>query len=478
MKLYKYLIKDAANTSNYKTVTSPFSGKHIAKIEIADELGIEQSLRNSVEYYDKIMKNMPAYKRAEILNNVVKQMQENHEDLSKTIALEGGKPINDARAEVTRAINTIETCANVALNIHGQQINMEKTEKGVNHIAYTIKQSLGPVLAISAFNHPVNLIAHQLGTAFAAGNTIILKPATSTPLSAHKMVNYFFNAGLDKGVISLLTVSGKDMDKVVKDDRIKFITFIGSSKVGWEIRKKAYNGVRMAFEHGGTAVCTLDKKADLEEALPKIVKSAYYHAGQVCVSTQNLFIHEDIYDLVIENLKEKVSNLVTGDPLNDSTEVGPLIENSELSRIDKWVNEAVEEGAEVIVGGNKLVNQCYQPTIIANVNRKMKIYKEEIFGPILNVIKYREIEDPINAINNNPYCFQDSIFTKDIDLALHYAKNIRTKAVMINEGTAYRVDWMPFGGTMDSGLGFGGVEHSVEDMMEEKLIMINSMYKS
>jgi len=477
MDTYNLLIKDAKSTSDYNSVYSPYNGQEIAKVEIANDAAIEQALQNSMISYEEIMFKMPSHKRATILRNVAKQIKENHEDLSSTIAKEGGKPITDARAEVTRAINTVETCAQVALDIHGEQINMDRTEKGENHIAYTIKQSLGPVLAISAFNHPVNLIAHQVATAFAAGNTVIIKPATTTPISAHKIVSYFINAGLDERVISFLNVSGSKMEKVVTDKRIKFITFIGSSKVGWEIRKKANNGVKMAFEHGGTAVCTIDKNADLEKTIPKVVKSAFYHAGQVCVSTQNLFVNEYVYNDVLEKLKDEVSKLKTGNPIDSNTDVGPLIQESEVNRVKDWIDEAVKNGAEIICGGEVKENQCIEPTLLINVNQEMKIFQEEVFGPVLNIIKYKEIDEPIRAINDNKYCFQDSIFTQDIDTAIYYAKNIRTKAVMINEGTAFRVDWMPFGGTMDSGLGFGGVKYSIEDMMEEKLIMINSKYK-
>ncbi len=477
MDTYSLLVKNAKSTSNYNSVYSPYDMAEIAKVEVADEKAIEQALQNSMISYEEVMFNMPSHKRVEILRKVANQIKKNHEDLSITIAKEGGKPINDARAEVTRAINTVETCAQVALEIHGEQINMDRTEKGENHIAYTTKQSLGPVLAISAFNHPVNLIAHQVATAFAAGNTVVIKPATTTPISAHKIVSYFINAGLDERVISLLNVSGSKMEKVVTDKRIKFITFIGSSKVGWEIRKKANNGVRMAFEHGGTAVCTIDKNADLDKAIPKVVKSAFYHAGQVCVSTQNLFVHEYIYNEVLNRLKDEVSKLKTGDPTDSNTDVGPLIQESEVNRVKDWIDEAFKNGAEIISGGKIKGNQCIEPTLLVNVNQEMKIFQEEVFGPVLNIIKYKDIDEPISSINSNKYCFQDSIFTQDIDIAMYYAKNIRTKAVMINEGTAFRVDWMPFGGTMDSGLGFGGVKYSVEDMMEEKLIMINTKYK-
>lgn len=472
----KIKIKHADSTNNFQDVVSPYSGNIIANMELADDKAVEQALVNSVDYYNSVMKDMPAHKRAYILNNVAKQIKENHEDLSMIIAQEGGKPLKDARAEVTRAINTIETCAMVALSIHGEEIRMDRTPSGENHTAFTIKQSIGPVLAISAFNHPVNLIAHQLATAFAAGNTVILKPSSSTPISAYKIVEYFENAGLDSGVISFLGISNEQADKIVSDKRIKFITFIGSSRVGWGIRRKAHNGVRMAFEHGGTAVCTVDKSANLDKAIPKIAKHAFYHAGQVCVSTQNVFVHSDIYDTFLERLIAETKKIKTGDPTDSETEVGPLIRSSEVDRVVSWVNEAVSEGAKVEYGFENIGNQCLTPTIITNVKTNMKIFKDEVFGPTVNILKFNDLQEPIDAINDNEYCFQDSIFAQDIDVAMHYARNISTKAVMINEGTAFRVDWMPFGGTADSGLGFGGVKHSIEDMMDEKMIMINSSY--
>lgn len=476
MNTYQLKIKNSISTNDYIEVVSPYSGDVIAKMESADDKAIELALQNSVEYYNKIMKVMPAHKRADILNKVAKQIQDNHEELSMTIANEGGKPLTDARAEVSRAINTVETCAQVTLTIHGEQINMDRTPKGENHTAFTIKQSIGPVLAISAFNHPVNLIAHQLATAFAAGNTVILKPSTTTPISAYKIVEYFENAGLDSGVISFLIISNKQADKLVSDKRLKFITFIGSSRVGWGIRRKAHDGVRMAFEHGGTAVCTVDKSANLDKSIPKIVKHAFYHAGQVCVSTQNVFVHEDLYNTFLERLITETKKIKTGDPTDSATEVGPLIRSGQVDRVVNWVNEAVSEGAKIEYGFENIGNQCLTPTIITNVSTDMKIFKDEVFGPTVNIIKYSNLQEPIDAINNNKYCFQDSIFSQDIDVAMHYARNISTKAVMINEGTAFRVDWMPFGGTSDSGLGFGGVKHSIEDMMDEKMIMINSSY--
>jgi acyl-CoA reductase-like NAD-dependent aldehyde dehydrogenase len=474
MEILSLKIKNAKATNQFKDIKSPYSGELIAKMEIADDTAIDQALSNSCEYYEQIMSQMPAHKRAEILNNVAKQVKENLEELSMCIALEGGKPLTDARAEVIRAVNTFETCANAALSVHGEEIRMDRTPKGENHIAFTIKQSIGPVLAISAFNHPVNLIAHQLGCAFAAGNTILLKPASTTPISAYKIVQFFENAGLDSGVISFLSISGSQADKIISDKRIKYINFIGSSKVGWGIRRKAHNGTRMAFEHGGTAVCTVDKFANLDKAISKIVKHGYYHAGQVCVSTQNVFVHSSLYDEFLQGLIGETQKLKTGDPTNSTTDVGPLITQDEVARVEEWVKGSVAQGAKIEIGFENIGNQCLTPAIITNVTPQMKIFGSEVFGPTLNILRYDNLQEPIDAINNNDFCFQDAIFTQDIDVAMHYAKSISSKAVMINEGTAFRVDWMPFGGTKDSGLGFGGVIHSIEDMMEEKMIMINN----
>lgn len=474
MEKYSLRVHNAKPTDDWGEIKSPFDGKSIAQIERGNNHTIEQALQNAQFYFEHTMKKMPAWKRAEIIRAVATEMEHNVEDLAQTIALEGGKPKKDARVEVIRAINTMRMSAEEAVRLNGEQITMDRAKGSENHTAYTVKQGVGPVLAISAFNHPVNLICHQVATAFAAGNTVIVKPASQTPISAIKIVNFFKKAGLPDGVISLLMIPGKETEKVVTDKRIKFITFIGSAEVGWNLQKIIQPGVRMELEHGGTAVCVLDKMARLDRAVPAIVKGGFYHAGQVCVSTQIVYVHDSIYKEFMDDFTEQVGQLKTGDATDESTDVGPIISKYELDRVDEWVMESISQGAKLRKGGHRINSSCYAPTILENVTTDMKVYKQEVFGPVVSVIRYTDLEDIIRTVNRTNYSFQTSIFTQDIDTAMFYAKNIETKACIINDHTAFRVDWMPFGGAKESGLHVGGVKYSIEDMTEEKLIVMKN----
>jgi acyl-CoA reductase-like NAD-dependent aldehyde dehydrogenase len=474
MDTFNLFIKDANPTGNFNVIRTPFDGAEIASIEKADSTAVEQAFVNAEYYFEKVMKRMPAHEKARILYKVSELMINEHEDLSMTIALEGGKPLADARIEVTRAINTVKMSGDEALQLNGQQLTMDRSAGTENHIAFSIRQPLGVVLAISAFNHPVNLICHQVATAIAAGNTCLVKPASTTPISCLKMAKLFQKAGLPDGVINVLTISGSETDKIISDKRIRFVSFIGSGEVGWNIRKKIHNGVGCAFEHGGTAVAVVDKLADLGKAIPALVKGGYYHAGQVCVSTQIIYAHEDIYDDFVVRFKESVSKLITGDPTLSETQVGPLIRNQETDRVELWINEAIEQGAKLSMGGHRISNSTFEPTILENVTEGMRVWKEEIFGPVVCIIKYNDLEEVICAINHKPFSFQNCIYSQDIDVAMHFARSIETKACMINEHTAFRVDWMPFGGSKESGLSMGGIRYSIEEMTEEKMIIIKN----
>ncbi len=477
MEKYYLRVHNAISTNNWVELKSPYDGKTIALVEKGNDTTIEQALKNAHFHFEHTMKKMPAWKRAEILRIVADQIEQNVEELAHTIALEGGKPKKDARVEVIRAINTTRMSAEEAIRLDGEQLTMDRAKGSENHTAFTIRQGVGPVLAISAFNHPVNLICHQVATAFAAGNTVIVKPASQTPISAIKILDFFIKAGLPEGVISLLMIPGKETEKVVTDSRIKFITFIGSAEVGWNLQKIIQPGVRLELEHGGTAVCIVDKKARIDRAILSIVKGSFYHAGQVCVSTQNLYLHNTIYDDFMAIFTEKVGLLKTGDATDENTDVGPIISKYELDRVDSWVMEAIQQGAKLRKGGHRISESCYTPTILENVSPEMKVYNKEVFGPVVNIIRYDDLEDVVKTVNMTEYSFQTSIFTQDIDTAMYYAKNVETKACIINDNTAFRVDWMPFGGAKESGLHVGGVKYSIRDMTEEKLVVMKNYYK-
>lgn len=461
----------ANSTENYREVRSPYDGRLVGKVEVPDTAGIEQAISNAVDYFDSIMKRMPAYKRAEILYSVAEMLKRDHEMLAHLVAAEGGKPVKDARIEVTRAANTVKMSADEALALNGEQLTMDRAKGSENHIAFTVKQPLGPVLAISAFNHPVNLICHQVATAFAAGNTVIVKPASNTPLSCLQICEYFTKAGLPEGIINVLPVSGSKIEPLISDSRIRFVTFIGSAEIGWKIPKLVAPGTGYALEHGGTAVAVVDCDADLSRTIPSIVKGGFYHAGQVCVSTQNVFIHEEIYPTVKDLLIKATEKLISGDPNHDLTDVGPIITENELQRVLDWLDEAKSMGANILIGGNK-VNNCIEPTIVENTHYNMKIMNSEVFGPVININPYNDLNDIIRKCNSTPFSFQNAIYSQDIDKAMHFALEIDSKAVIINDSTAFRVDWMPFGGSKDSGFRVGGIKYSIEDVTEEKLIVI------
>lgn len=465
-------IKNARPTDQLLEVKSPFDGSLIGTVEKADTPALEQALHNAHESFETIMRTMPAWKRAEILYAVADQIKAHHEELSLLIAQEGGKPLKDARVEVTRAINTVRMSGNEALQMNGEQLTMDRSQGTENHLAFSIRQGIGPTLAISAFNHPVNLTCHQVATAFAAGNSVIVKPASQTPLSALRLVDFFRNAGLPEEVISVAIVGGKDTEQLVQDSRIKFITFIGSAAVGWEIEKKKHAGTRLSLEHGGTATAIVDKHADLSKAIPSIIRGGFYHAGQVCVSTQNVYVHEDLYEEVLQGLVEKATLLKVGDATEEDTDIGPIINGKEKERILRSIQEALSMGAHLALGGKEAGPSTVEATILTHTTMNMSVMNSEIFGPVISVVPYTDIDEVIHTMNKTPFSFQAAIYTQDINVALSNAKKIDAKSVMINDSTAFRVDWMPFGGGKESGLGMGGVKNSIHEMSEEKLIVV------
>lgn len=457
---------------SYYIVKSPFDSSPVAEIEKSDAQTVEQAFCNAEYYFGRVMKRMPAYERAEILYGVARLISENIEDLARTIALEGGKPIKDARVEAIRAVNTVKMSADCALSLNGEQITMDRAPGSEEYLAYTTLEPIGPILAISAFNHPVNLICHQVATAIAAGNTVLVKPASQTPVSCFKIIRFFHEAGLPEGIINILTVPGSAMDGIVADPRLRFISFIGSADVGWNLSKRIAPGVRLALEHGGTAASIVTQSADALYAAQRLTKGAFYHAGQVCVSTQLIFAHDDIYEDFLTHFIPAVESLSTGDPTKESTDVGPLIARAELERVARAVAEAQLAGANALTGAGKMLFNCYSPTVLEGVTPDMEVFTSEIFGPVVSVIKYTDIKEVERLLNSSHFSFQTSIFTRDIDEAMSYAREIEQRTVIINDHTAFRVDWMPFGGSKHSGLGTGGVKYSVRDLLEEKLTVI------
>ena len=453
-------------------VRSPYDGHLIKEVDLDDETRIEQALTTAEELEQK--KPLPIPERIFILNKTADLVEAKAEEFARQSAEEGGKPLIDSRIELTRAVQGIREAANSIGQLTGHEIPMNLTPSSMNRMAFTTREPIGIVAAISAFNHPFNLIVHQVIPGVAVGCPVIVKPARTTPLSCLNLVNCLYEAGLPKEWVQVIICKGSQAEKFATDPRVSFLTFIGSGKVGWSLRSKLAEGARCALEHGGAAPVIVEPDADIDDALPLLAKGGFYHAGQVCVSVQRIFVHEDIVESFSSKLVAIAKNLVVGDPTDEKTEVGPLIEEGEVDRIHNWVEEAKKAGGKILTGGNKIGKTCYEPTVILNPPYDINVSQCEIFGPVINIYSYKNRNEAIKFANDVPFSFQAAVFTNDINAALESAKDLNAAAIMINDHTAFRVDWMPFAGRKSSGLGVGGILPSMIEMTEEKLIVFRS----
>lgn len=455
-------------------VFCPFDNTLIKEIPFNTALEVENALTQANNLYNQHPHGLPAYQRIEILEKLVVLITKQQEEIVKLATQEGGKPYQDSKVEILRAINGVKLAAQAILQLHGEQIPMGLTPSSENRLAFTTKEPIGVVVAISAFNHPFNLIVHQVATAVAAGCPVIVKPALTTPLSCIKFINLLEEAGLPENWAQVLICEDGLAEKLATDKRVAYLTFIGSAKVGWHLRSKIAAGTRIALEHGGVAPVIVEEDTNFKELIPAIVKGGFYHAGQVCVSVQRVFVHQKILNEVADKLVAEAKKLIVGNPLNEQTQVGPLILPREINRIESWINEAVSEGAKLLCGGKRISETCFEPTILLNPNKNSLVSTQEIFGPVICLYGYTETNEAIAQANALPYAFQAAVFTQNADKALSIAKQINASAVMINDHTAFRVDWMPFGGRNESGIGVGGIQYTINEMLQDKLVVMRT----
>ncbi len=455
-------------------ICNPFDQSVIEELPFEEEELVFDKLEAAHRLFQDQSKQLPKYERIQILERLADKILDDAERFAQEAAAEGGKPIVDSRVEIARAIDGIKIAIRELTQLKGEEITMGITPSSMNRMAMTMRQPRGVVLALSAFNHPFNLIIHQAIPAIAVGCPVLVKPALTTPLSARTLVNLLHEAGLPEEWCQFVFCSNEVSGKLVSDPRVSFLTFIGSEKVGWILRSQLAPGATCALEHGGLAPVIFDKSADIETSLPLLVKGGYYHAGQVCVSVQRVYVDQSIAPIFIEKFTEQVQALSTGSQLEDLTEVGPLILPREVDRVHDWVSEALASGAVKTIGGEKISDTCYQPTVLVNPDETAQVSQNEIFGPVVCIYTYDTLDEAIQRANGPDVSFQSSIFTKDIDTAFKAAKSLNALAVMINDHTAFRVDWMPFGGTKKSGLGVGGIGYTMKDMTLEKLLVFKS----
>lgn len=455
-------------------VHAPYDDALLQSLPTTDEATALAALETAFQLHRNRAGWLDAATRMRVLERFALLVGERVDALARQAAAEGGKPLKDSLIEVERAVTGVHVAIAEIANLTGTEIPMGLDAASANRFAHTFREPRGVVLAISAFNHPFNLIIHQVITAIAAGCPVLVKPARATPLSCRSVVEMLTEAGLPDGWCQFLITTNEVTETLVGDSRVAYLTFIGSARVGWHLRSKLAAGATCALEHGGAAPVIVDATADLAASIAPLVRGGFYHAGQVCVSVQRIYLERSIAEAFQRAFVGAANELRSGDPLDAATDVGPLISKREVDRVASWVNEAVEAGAQLLCGGKKLSDTVYAPTVLLNPPDDARVSQEEIFGPVVCLYTYDDIDDAIARANAPDVYFQASIFTNDLQLALRASRELNGMAVMVNDHTAFRVDWMPFGGHGKSGLGVGGIGYSMREMSIERMVVFRS----
>jgi acyl-CoA reductase-like NAD-dependent aldehyde dehydrogenase len=466
-----YLAGEWIDTGESFEVRSPYSGELVGRVARA---GVAEA-RRAVDAAEQAMREpLPAWRRADILDGISQLLREHHEELAQTICAEAGKPLKAARVEAARAVNTYALAAGEARRLTGESVPIAGTQPGDGHAAWTVRVPIGIVGAISPFNFPLNLVAHKLAPALAAGCAVVHKPASQTPLSALRLAALSEEAGLPAGWLSVLPGRAGDVgDVLVEDPRVPMLTFTGSAEVGWGIRARAPRK-KVALELGNASPVIVEGDADLELASSKVATHAFSYAGQTCVSVQRVYVQREIVDRFLGALVPKVEGLRVGDPADENTDVGPVIDAANRDRIREWIGEALAAGAEVLTGGID-DGELLRPTVLRGVTPEMRVCSSEIFGPVCSVIPYDSLDDAFAAANGTEYGLQAAIFTRSLDPAVTAARRLDFGSVMINEAPEWRVDQMPYGGTKASGNTKEGPAYTIREMTEERLVVLGGV---
>lgn len=455
-----------------REVRSPYNGQLVGQIECATKEDVHEAISAAHRVFHETMKNMPAYRRSEILRKTADLLEQKADDFIGILALEAGKPVREGRAEVDRAIQVLRFASEGAKNIHGEEIPMSSAIGGENQIGLTRRYPIGVVTAITPFNFPLNLVLHKIAPAIAVGNTVVLKPAEKTPLSSVLLYKLLEEAGLPKGALNIVMGSGSELgESLVTDPRVKKVTFTGSGPVGWRIKKLAENK-KVTLELGSNAPNIIFADANLDATVTSLIRGGFTFAGQACISVQRIYVQREVYPLLVDKLVSRVEELRMGDPLDPSTEIGPMISEAEAIRAEAWIKEAVEQGAKVVSGGSRK-GTFMEPTVLTDVHPQMKVVCEEVFAPLVSVLPFDKEEEVIAYANDTNYGLQAGVFTNDINRAIRMADALETGGVWINQASTVRYDHIPYGGVKQSGIGREGVKYAIEEMTEVKFIGIN-----
>ncbi|MEZ6097218.1 MAG: aldehyde dehydrogenase family protein [Pirellulaceae bacterium] len=456
-------------TDNHLDVFDKYSGEQFARVSLAGAAEIEAAIAGAVDATEP-MRNLPPYARQEILNHCVKAFENRADELADTLCVEAGKPIKDSRGEVSRLIDTFRIAAEESVRINGEVLNLEIAERTRGYRGMTRRVGIGPCSFISPFNFPLNLVAHKVAPAIAAGCPFILKPASLTPLGALIIGEVLAETDLPPGAFSILPCARDQAAAFTEDERLKLLSFTGSPDVGWKLKSQA-GKKKVVLELGGNAACIVDKDADLELAVSRSIVGAFYQSGQSCISVQRIIVHESVVDAFRTKLVEATRKLKQGAPRDESTFIGPIISVGEAKRIKSWIDEAVAAGGQLLCGG-ELNGSFVSATLLENVPKDQKLVAEEVFGPVALLSTFSNFGDALAEVNDSRFGLQAGVFTNNLAHALQAWDTLEVGGVIIGDVPSWRVDNMPYGGVKDSGLGREGIRNAIVDMTEERLLVI------
>jgi acyl-CoA reductase-like NAD-dependent aldehyde dehydrogenase len=453
-------------------VRSPFDGTVVGTAYRASASHLETAIRAAQRAFE-VTRQIPAHERQRVLRAVADGIAKRCDDFATMMALEAGKPLKAARAEVDRAVLTFTVAAEETARIGGEWIPLDRAPAGAGRAGLVRRFPVGPIAAITPFNFPLNLVAHKIAPAIAAGCTMVQKPSPRTPLCSFMLGELVEQAGWPAGALNVLPLSNDDAQRMAADERFKLLTFTGSASVGWELKAKA-GKKRVVLELGGNAACIVHSDARIDHAAERIVAGGFSYAGQSCISAQRIFVQRSVEAEFIEKVLARVAALKMGDPLDPATDVGPMINEDAAERVSQWVNEAVAGGARLLAGGGKRKAAFYEPTVLTHTRPEMKVNREELFGPVIVIEPYDDFAEAIRRANDSRYGLQAGVFTEDKRLLFAAFEQLEVGGVISNDSSSFRIDHMPYGGVKDSGFGREGLRYAIEDMTEPRLLVLHT----
>jgi len=471
MKEYKLLINgNWEQGAEVREIKSPYDGKAVGKVHFADKSQVEKSIEQAHAAFQKT-KLLSSRERAEALEKISNEIKKREQELAESIVLSAGKPIKSSRVEVLRAVNTFKIAAEEAKRINGEIIPLDLMPQTENRWGFVRRFPIGVIAGITPFNFPLNLAAHKVAPALASGNTFISRPASQVSITDMILADIINETDYPAGGFNAVPCGYQAADAFTEDKKVKMITFTGSPDIGWDLKKRAHKKI-VTLELGGNAAVVIEPDANLDYALPRTVLGAYAYSGQVCISIQRVYVHEKIYDRFLSDFADSVKNLKMGDPMKETTDVGPMITLSAAEQTEEWLEEAINGGAHIVCGG-KREGALFEPTVITECKPDLRISWLEAFAPVAVVYRYDDFEKALGEVNNSIYGLQAGVFTNDLSKAFRAYEALDVGGVIVNDIPTFRIDHMPYGGVKESGFGREGLKYAIEEMTEMKLMAIN-----